>query len=104
VIITHARLVTVLLTLEVPDEADPDDAAGLAATAAESTALQVVSAAAVEGHLPVPGSLVVRRGGEQPFRVEAVYPASAVLVDLAGERIRVPLATLTPDLLDRLGA
>ncbi len=35
------RLVTVLVTLAVPDVADPEDAAALVADAAQSTALQV---------------------------------------------------------------
>jgi len=47
---------TVLLTLEVPSTADPEDAAQLAADAATSTALRVVHATAVECHLPVPGT------------------------------------------------
>jgi len=64
------RLVTVGLTLAVPAEADAEDAAGLVADAAVSTTLEVVSAAGVEGHLPVPGSLVVRRSGGLPWRVE----------------------------------
>ncbi len=63
------RLVTVLVTLAVPAEADAEDAAGLVADAAASTALEVVAAAGVEGHLPVPGSLVLRRAGGQPWRV-----------------------------------
>jgi len=50
------RLVTVLLTLAVPQTADPEDAAGLVADAAEGTALQVRHAAGVEGHLPAPGA------------------------------------------------
>ncbi len=48
------RLVTGVLTVAVPAEAGAEDAAGLVADAAVSTALQVVSAAGVEGHLPVP--------------------------------------------------
>ena len=43
------RLVTVLVTLAVPAEADAEDAAGLVADAAVSTALQVVSTVGVEG-------------------------------------------------------
>ena len=70
------RLVTVLVTLAVPAEADAEDAAGLVADAAASTALEVVAAAGVEGHLPVPGSLVLRRAGGQPWRVAAVCPGS----------------------------
>ena len=69
---TGERLVTVLLTLAVPAEADAEDAAGLVADAAVSIALEVGSAAGVEAHLPVPGSLIVPRDGGQPWRVEAV--------------------------------
>jgi len=64
------RLVTVLVTLAVPAEADAEDAAWLIADAAVSTALEVVSAAGVEGHLPVPGGLALRRAGDQPWRVK----------------------------------
>jgi hypothetical protein len=48
------RLVTVLLTLADPDDADPDDA--LAAQAAADTALHVIHATGIEGHLPAPGA------------------------------------------------
>jgi len=94
------RLVTVLVTLAVPAEADAEDAAGLVADAAASTALEVVAAAGVEGHLPVPGSLVLRRAGGQPWRVAAVCPGSATLVDLAGSWVQTPLTRLLPDPLD----
>ncbi len=97
------RLVTVLLTLAVPAEADAEDAAGLVADAAVSTALEVVSTAGVEGHLPVPGSLVVRRTGGQPWRVEAVSKDFATLTDLSGVVVRMPLSMLAPDPLDALG-
>jgi len=97
------RLVTVVLTVAVPAEADAEDAAGLVADAAVSTALQVVSAAGVEGHLPVPGSLVVRRGGGQPWRVEAVSKEFATLTDLGGAVVRMPLSRLAPDPLDAIG-
>ncbi len=97
------RLVTVLVTLSVPAEADAEDAAGLVVDAAVSTALEVVSAAGVEGHLPVPGSLVVRRGGGQPWRVEAVSREFATLTDLAGTVVRARLTRLAPDLLDAIG-
>jgi len=93
------RLVTVLVTVSVPAE----DAAGLVADAAVSTALEVVSAAGVEGHLPVPGSLVVRRGGGQPWRVEAVSKEFATLTDLCGAVVRMPLSRLAPDPLDAVG-
>jgi len=91
------RLVTVLVTLAVPAEADAEDAAGLVADAAVSTALEVVSTAGVEGHLPVPGSLVVRRGGGQPWRVEAVSKDTAILMDLGGAVVQTPLTRLAPD-------
>ena len=91
------RLVTVLVTLVVPDEADAEDAAGLVADAAVRTALEVVTAAGVEGHLPVPGSLVVLRDGVQPWRVDGVYEASATLVGLDGSCVRMPRTALAPD-------
>ncbi len=97
------RLVTVLVTLAVPAEADAEDAAGLVADAAVSTALEVVSAAGVEGHLPVPGSLVLRRGGGQPWWVEAVSKEFATLTDLVGTVVRTPLSRLAPDPLDAIG-
>ncbi len=97
------RLVTVVLTVAVPAEADAEDAAGLVADAAVSTALQVVSAAGVEGHLPVPGSLVLRRGGDQPWRVEAVSKEFATLTDLGGAVVQTPLTRLAPDPLAASG-
>jgi hypothetical protein len=49
----HERLVTVLMTLSVPDtDADADDAATLIAVAADSTAPTVIHTTGVEGHLP----------------------------------------------------
>src|SRR5659263_515030 len=44
------RLVTVLVTVAVPEAADPEDAAALVADAAVSNALDVVHAVGVEGH------------------------------------------------------
>ena len=61
------RLVTVLVTLAVPDTADADDAATLIAVAADSTALSVVHTAGVEGNFPVPGSTVMRGRQERPW-------------------------------------
>jgi len=98
------RLVTVLLTLAVPAEADAEDAAGLVADAAVSTALEVVSAVGVEGHLPMPGSLVVRYSGGQPWRVEAVHQGGATLADLSGTCVAAPLASLAPDPVQTAGA
>ncbi len=97
------RLVTVVVTLSVPAEADAEDAAGLVADAALSTALDVVSAAGVEGHLPVPGSLVVRRGGDQPWRVVGVSKEFATLTDLSGAVVATPLSRLAPDPLTGSG-
>ena len=53
------RLVTVLVTVLVPEAADPEDAAALIADAAACSALEVVHTVGVEGHLPVPGSVVM---------------------------------------------
>jgi len=54
------RLVTVLVTLSVPDTADADDAATLVAVAADSTALQVVHTSSNAGY---PTSSTQRYGG-----------------------------------------
>jgi len=62
------RLVTVLLTLAVPEAADSEDAAALVADAAQSTALQVRHTTGVEGHQPTPGATVVRAVGGSPGR------------------------------------
>jgi hypothetical protein len=98
------RLVTVLLTLAVPAEADAEDAAALAADAAAATALHVVHAAGVEGHLPVPGATVVRSGPHpdlrQPWTVQSLTRTSARLRDLAGDVVEVPRSSLLPDPLD----
>ncbi len=66
------RLVTVLLTLAVPEMADPEDAAALVADAAATTALEVRHAVGVESHLPAPGATVVRPGRRQPWQVHDV--------------------------------
>jgi len=95
------RLVTVLVTLAVPEEADAEDAAALVADAAVCTALEVVSTAGVEGHLPVPGSLVQHRQGCQPWRVETVTADGAMLRNLAGDWVRLPLTALEPDQVER---
>jgi len=89
--------VTVVLTVAVPAEADAEDAAGLVADAAVSTALQVVSAAGVEGHLPVPGSTVLRRADGMPSLVQAVTDGSATLTDLSGTWVQARLTRLAPD-------
>ena len=95
------RLVTVLVTLAVPEEADAEDAAALVADAAVCTALEVVCAAGVEGHLPVPGSVVQHRRGSQPWRVETVTGDGAMLRNLAGDWARMPLPALEPDQVER---
>ncbi len=94
------RLVYVLLTLAVPGMADPEDAAQLAADAATSTALRVVHATAVEGHLPVPGTTVVRTGRDQPWLVVAANQDSVRLRDLDGHDVQVPRRSVRPDPLD----
>jgi len=94
------RLVTVLVTLSVPDTADADDAATLVAVAADSTALQVVHTAGVEGHLPVPGTTVMRGRQPRPWMVQSVTTGAAILTDLAGGVIHVALTALHPDELN----
>jgi len=69
------RLVTVLLTLAVPEVADPEYAAALVADAAATSALEVRPAVGVEGHLAAPGATVVRPGRRQPWQVVAVMPS-----------------------------
>jgi len=95
------RLVTVLVTLAVPEEADAEDAAALVADAAVCTALEVVCATGVEGHLPVPGSVVQHCRGSQPWRVETVTGDGAMLCNLAGDWVRMPLTALEPDQVER---
>jgi hypothetical protein len=91
------RLVTVLTTLVVPAEADPDDAVALVALAAESTALQVVQSVGVEGHLPVPGATVLRGRQPRPWLVVSLGERGAVLRDLAGGMVAVAYRALAPD-------
>ena len=91
------RLVTVLVTLAVPDTADADDAATLVAVAADSTALTVVHTTGIEGHLPLPGTTVLRGRQERPWMVQSVVPDAAILTDLAGGVIHVALTALHPD-------
>ncbi len=94
------RLVTVLVTLSVPDTADADDAATLIAVAADSTALTVVHTTGVEGHLPLPGGTVMRGRQERPWMVQSVVSNAAILTDLAGGTIQVALTSLHPDPVD----
>ncbi len=93
------RLVTVLVTLSVPDTADAD-ADALVAVAADSTALQVVHTVGVEGHLPVPGTTVLRGRQPRPWMVQSVTADAAILTDLAGGVIHVALTSLHPDEVD----
>jgi hypothetical protein len=94
------RLVTVLVTLSVPDTADADDAATLVAVAADSTALTVIHTTGVEGHLPLPGTTVLRGRQERPWLVHSVSADTAILTDLAGGTIQVALTSLHPDHVD----
>jgi len=72
----------------------------LAADAATSTALRVVHAAAVEGHLPVPGTTVVRTGRDQPWLVVGTNQDSVRLRELDGQDVQVPRRSVRPDPLD----
>ncbi len=94
------RLVTVLLTLAVPEVADPEDAAALVADAAAMTALEVRHAVGVEGHLPAPGATVVRAGRRQPWQVVAVTVDALRLRDLTGDVVEVARRSVLPDPLD----
>jgi len=94
------RLVTVLLTLAVPEAADPEDAAALVADAAAMTALEVRHAVGVEGHLPAPGATVVRPGRRQPWQVVAVTVDTLRLRDLTGDIVEVSRRSVRPDPLD----
>jgi hypothetical protein len=96
------RLVTVLVTVAVPEAADPEDAAVLVADAAMSSALDVVHAVGVEGHLPLAGSVVTTSTGA-PAVVVTVGEGSVVLRHLDGDVQRAPLRALAPDLLDPAG-
>jgi len=90
------RLVTVLLTLAVPEVADPEDAAALVADAAAMTALEVRHAVGVEGHLPAPGATVVRPGRRQPWQVVAVTADTLRLRDLTGDIVEVSRRSVRP--------
>jgi len=94
------RLVTVLLTVAVPQVADPEDAAALVAQAAAASALEVRHAVGVEGHLPAPGATVVRPGRGQPWQVVAVAVNTLQLRDLAGDIVEVSRRSVRPDPLD----
>ncbi len=91
------RLVTVLVTVSVPDVADPGDAASLLVLAAETTGLEVVHTAAVEGHLPVPGSTVLHGRRDRPWIVATVSQDTATITDLTGDTREAPLRALSPD-------
>ncbi len=95
------RLVTVLLTLVVPQTADPEDAAGLVADAAEGTALQVRHAVGVEGHLPAPGATVVRVGRRMPWQVVSVGVDTVRLRGLVGDVVEVSRRAVLPDPLEQ---
>ncbi len=94
------RLVTVLVTLAVPETADAEDAATLIALAAQTTALDVVHTAAVEGHLPLPGTTVLRGRQQRPWLVKSVNDRTAMLADLTGSSVEVSLRSLSPDPLN----
>ncbi len=81
-------------------DTDADDAATLIAVAADSTALTVVHTTGVEGHLPLPGSTVLRGRQPRPWLVQSVTATTAILTDLAGGTIHVALTALHPDHVD----
>jgi len=57
----------------------------MATVAADSTALHVVHTIGVEGHLPVPGTIVLRGRRHRPQLLTAVAtPTTATLTDLKG--------------------
>jgi len=65
-----------------------------------NTALQVVHATGVEGHLPMPGATVVRAGRTTRWLVVRVGADRVVLQDLADDVVAVPRRTVRPDPLD----
>ena len=91
------RLVTVLVTVAVLEAADPEDAAALVADTAVSSALDVVHAVGVEGHLPVAGSTVMSTGTGRPAVVLMVGADTTLLRHLDGEVQQTPLPALAPD-------
>ncbi len=97
---TGEKLVTVLLTVAVPEVADPEDAAALVADAATASALEVRHAVGVDGHLPVPGATVVRPGRGQPWQVVALAVDTLQLRDLAGDIVEVSRRSVRPDPFD----
>jgi len=90
----------VLLTLAVPEVADPEDAAALVVDAAATSALEVRHAVGVEGHPSAPGVTVVRPGRRQPWQVVAVTADTLRLRDLAGDVVEVSRCSVRPDPLD----
>ena len=91
------RLVTVLMTLLVPDVADPGDAAALLRLAAETTGLDVVHTAGVEGHMPVPGTTVLHGRRDRPWIVRNLTENTATITDMAGGTLEASFQSLAPD-------
>ena len=91
-------MITVLLTVVVPEAADVEDAAALLTLAAQSTAIDVVHAVGVEGHFSVPGSTVLR--GSHPYVVASVTATTAVITDLTGTSVEISHRALWPDTLE----
>ena len=94
---TGDRLVTVLLTIVVPEAADAEDAASLLTLAAQSTAVDVLHAVGVEGHFALPGSTVLR--GTRLYVVESVTATTAVITDLSGSSVEISHRALWPDVV-----
>ena len=91
------RLVSVVVTVSVPDVAALEDAGFLLKQAGEAVGLDVVHTASVEGHLPVPGDTVLHGRRPQPWIVRAVGQETAAITDLSGRTLEAPLRWLSPD-------
>ncbi|UZJ27039.1 hypothetical protein RHODO2019_19105 (plasmid) [Rhodococcus antarcticus] len=78
----------------------PTLTAAVGAAAADSTALTVVHTTEVEGHLPLPGTTVLRSREQRPWLVHSIIAGTAILTDLAGGVIQVALTSLHPDQVD----
>ncbi len=87
---------TVLVTLAVSAEADAEDAAGLVADAAVSTALEVVSTAGWKGICRCRAVWWSAATGAIPGGSKRSKDI-AILMDLSGAVVQTPLTRLAPD-------
>ena len=81
----------------VPDEADAEDAAGVVADAAVSTALEVVAAADKGGICWCRAAWWCSATGCSRGGSNGVCEASATFVGLDGSWVRMPRTALAPD-------